>query len=99
MEMENSKSHILSLSLYQDYNHSQKLQAFTDSLRRNSEKNQGFPGASSVKNWPAMQETQEIQVCRFSPWVRKIPWRRKRQPALLAKKVSWTEEPGGSQRV
>lgn len=39
MEMENSKSHILSLSLYQDYNHSQKLQAFTDSLRRNCEKN------------------------------------------------------------
>ena len=33
----------------------------------------GFPGGSVVKNPPAMQET------RFSPWVGKIPWRRKWQ--------------------
>ena len=41
----------------------------------------GFPGGSTVKNPPAMQET----ACNsgdsgFSSWVRKIPWRRKRQP-------------------
>ena len=37
-----------------------------------------FEGASlvsqTVKNLPAMQETQ------FNPWIRKIPWRRKWQP-------------------
>ena len=32
--------------------------------------------AQTVKNLPAMQETQEI---RFNPWVKKIPWRRKWQ--------------------
>ena len=46
-------------------------------------KNQSYLGASQVapvvKNLPAMQE------CRFSPWVGKIPWRRKwqRTPAFL----------------
>ena len=42
----------------------------------------------------------------FSPWVRKIPWRRKWQSIamILAGKTPWTEEPGdlrfiGSQRV
>ena len=43
--------------------------------------------AQWVKNLPAMQET----ACRrpgFDPWVRKIPWRRKRQPTpvLLPRK-------------
>ena len=39
-----------------------------------------------VKNLPAMQETQGSPIClqcrrrRFSPWGRKIPWRRKWQP-------------------
>ena len=32
------------------------------------------PGSAVVKNPLAMQETQ------FDPWVRKIPWRRGRQP-------------------
>ena len=35
---------------------------------------QGFPGGSTVKNLPAMQETA------FDPWVGKIPWRREGQP-------------------
>ena len=34
--------------------------------------------AQVVKNPPAMQETQEMQV--FDLWVRKFPWRRKWQP-------------------
>ena len=38
----------------------------------------GFPGGSVVKNLPAMQETWRH---RFNPWVGKIPWRRKWQPA------------------
>ena len=36
--------------------------------------------AHQVKNPPAMQETQEMQV---NPWVGKIPWRRKWQPAPI----------------
>ena len=33
----------------------------------------------------------------FHPWVRKILWRRKWQPAtvFLPEKTPWTEEPGG----
>ena len=34
----------------------------------------GFPGGSTVKGPPAMQETW---VGKFDPWVGKIPWRRK----------------------
>ena len=32
----------------------------------------------------------------FDPWIRKIPWRRKWQSALvcLPEKIPWTEEPG-----
>ena len=37
----------------------------------------GFPGGSVVKNLPAKQEMQ------FSPWVGKIPWRKKWQPTLV----------------
>ena len=33
--------------------------------------------AQQVKNLPAMQETQEMQV---NPWAKKIPWRSKWQP-------------------
>ena len=36
-----------------------------------------FPGASVVKNLPAVQET------KFDPWVRKIPWSRTLQPTLI----------------
>ena len=57
-----------------------------------------------VKNLPAMQET--CRRPRFNPWVRKIPWRRKRQPipVFLPRKIPQTEEPGrlqsmGLQRV
>jgi len=42
-----------------------------------------------------MQETQEV---RIDPWVGKIAWRRKWQPApvfFLAWEIPWTEEPGG----
>ena len=34
-----------------------------------------FPGGAVVKNRPAMQETQEMWD--VSPWVGKIPWRRR----------------------
>ena len=37
--------------------------------------------------------------CRFDPWVRKIPWRRKWQPTpvFLPGRILWTGEPGGLQ--
>ena len=38
----------------------------------------GFPGGSVVKNPPANNRRHG-----FSPWVEKIPWRRKRQPTPL----------------
>ena len=38
----------------------------------------GFPVVQQVKSPPAVQEPQRH---RFDPWGRKIPWKRKRQPA------------------
>ena len=49
----------------------------------------GFPGDASGK-----EPTSQCRRCkksRFNPWVRKIPWRRTRQPM----RIPWTEEPGG----
>jgi len=45
----------------------------------------GFPEGSVVKNPPAHRT---LGKCRFDPWVRKIPWRRKwqRTPVLLPEK-------------
>ena len=39
--------------------------------------------------------------CKFGPWVRKIPWRRKWQPTpiFLPGRILWTEEPGGLQSI
>ena len=48
--------------------------------------------AQWLKNLLAMQETQR---CEFDSWDRKIPWRRKWQPSILAWRIPWTEEPDG----
>ena len=40
----------------------------------------GCPGGSAVKNLPVMQETLR---CRFDPWVKKIPGRKKWQPTVV----------------
>ena len=40
-------------------------------------RDKGFPGGSVVENLPVMQEH------RLSPWVWKIPWRRKWQPTPI----------------
>ena len=54
----------------------------------------GFPGGAVVKNPPANAGDTR---CRFYPWVRKILWRRARQPTavFLPGESAWTEEPGG----
>ena len=41
----------------------------------------GFPGCASGKE-PACQ-CRRHKRCEFHPWVRKIPWRRERQPTPL----------------
>ena len=45
-------------------------------------------GYSEGKDLPAMQEIRD-------PWVRKIPWRREWLPTPDARRIPWTEEPGG----
>ena len=62
-----------------------------------------FPGGSVVKNLPAMQETQEIQVWSLG---REDPLEEEMttHSSFLTWKIPWTEEPGrlqpmGLQRV
>ena len=45
------------------------------------------------------ESTCQCRRCRFGPWVRKFPWRRKWKPTsrILARRIPWTEEPGGLQ--
>ena len=60
--------------------------------------NWGFPSSLAVKNPPAMPETQET-------WVRSLGWEHplKEEMAthssILARKIPWTEEPGGLQSI
>ena len=63
----------------------------------------GFPGGSMVKNKPAMQETQEIQV-RSLAQEDSLEKEMATHSSILALRIPWTEEPGelqfmGSQRV
>ena len=65
----------------------------------------GFPRGAVVKNPPACQ-CRSHRRCRFSPWVRKMPWRRKWQftPVLLPGKFHGQRKLGelqslGTQRV
>ena len=64
----------------------------------------GFPGGASGKE-PSCHCRRHKRL-RFYPWVRKIPWKRARQPTpvFLPGEFPWTEEPSalqsmGSQRV
>ena len=51
----------------------------------------------TVKNLPAMQETQEFNSteCRFNHWEKEIAT----HSSILAWEVPWTEEPGGLQSM
>ena len=57
-----------------------------------------FLGGSVVKNLPAMQEMQEMQVQSLS---RKDPLEKERANhcSILAWRIPWTEEPGGLQSM
>ena len=58
----------------------------------------GFPGGSVVKNPPAMQETQEMQVWS---WSREDPLEEgtATHSSILARKIPWAEEPGQLQSM
>ena len=56
------------------------------------------PMAQQVKNPPAMQETQEMWVCSLGqegPLEKEMAT----HSSILARKISWTEEPGGLQSM
>ena len=58
----------------------------------------GFPGASVVKNLPAMQELQEAWVRALGqedPLEEEIAT----HSSILAWRIPWTEEPGGLQSI
>ena len=58
----------------------------------------GFPEGSEVKNSPGIQETQET-------WVQSLCWKDLLEEdfathsRILAGKIPWIEEPGGSQSM
>ena len=49
--------------------------------------------AQTVKNLPAMQETQEMQV-RFLDWEDPLEKETATHSNILAWRIPWTEEPG-----
>ena len=59
---------------------------------------QGFPSVSTVKNLPAMQESEEM-------WVRSLGWDdpmeegMATQSGILGWRIPWIEEPGGLQSI
>ena len=56
----------------------------------------GIPCGSVVKNLPAMQETWETQVW-FLGWEDPPEKGMATHSSILARKIPWTEEPGGLQ--
>ena len=65
---------------------------FQDKVKR------GFPSGSVVKNLPATQETQEMQVWSLGledPLEEEM----ETQPSILAWRILWTEELGGVQSM
>ena len=53
---------------------------------------------SAVKNLPAVQETQETWV-RFLGWEDPLEEGMATQTSILARRLPWTEEPGGLQSI
>ena len=60
----------------------------------------GFPGVQTIKNLPAMQETQLLSLGKEDPLEKGMAT----HSSILARRIPWTEEPSrlesmGSQRV
>ena len=58
----------------------------------------GFLDGSVVKNPPAMQEKQEVQV-RSLGWEDPLEEGMATHSSILAWRMPWTEEPGGLQSI
>ena len=58
----------------------------------------GFPDGSVVKNLPAMQELQETQVQSLG-WEDPLEKEMATHSSILARRIPWTEEPGGLQSM
>ena len=58
----------------------------------------GFPGGSVVKNPPALQETQEMQVQSLG-WEDPLEKEMAPHSSILAWEIPWTEKPGRLQSV
>ena len=78
------------------------LEGDTKAVFRGGEFEQGLPRwrywLKTKQNKPA--NAGRLKRCRFDPWVRKIPWRRRawQPPAVfLPGESPWTEEPSGLQ--
>ena len=52
--------------------------------------------AQGIKNWPAMQQTQETRV-RSLGWENPLEEEMATYSGILAWEIPWTEEPGGLQ--
>ena len=59
------------------------------------ETTRSFPGGSVVKNLPAMQETQVQSLGQEEPLEKGMAT----HPSILARRIPWTEEPGGLQSI
>ena len=57
-----------------------------------------YPGHSVVKNLPAMQETQEMQVQSLGSEDH-LEKEMATHSSILAWRIPWTEEPGGLQSI
>ena len=53
----------------------------------------GFPGGLAVKNLPARQESQEMQVQSLG-WKDLLEKEMATHSSILAWRIPWTEEPG-----
>ena len=58
----------------------------------------GLPAGSVVKNLPARQETQEMQV-QFLGWEDPLEEEMATHFSILAWEIPWTEEPGRLQSL
>ena len=58
----------------------------------------GFPRGSVVKNPPTMQEPQETRV-RSLGWEDALEEEMATHSSILARRIAWTEEPGGLQSI
>ena len=71
---------------------------FQEYIRNGLRRSWGFPSGSVVKNLPAMQESQEMQFWSLS-LEDLLEEGMATHSSILAWRIPWTEETGGSQRV